>query len=184
MTGQELIDMLQGMESRTRQRLGVLLAVILVVVVALSAINRRTSTLERKRIAREADLADMMKLKLQHGAASVAALRLANRVGAIKPDDSPAKIIDQIGIKGKSSSIKPVKGDEIPGYVEDAADVKLEGLTANELANLLFRLEKGAQPVTVKKALIKQRFDDPSRLDVSLTVALIKPAPAGAAGAR
>ncbi|HJV67270.1 MAG TPA: hypothetical protein VJ550_16165 [Geomonas sp.] len=184
MTRQEMIDMVQGMEARTRQRLGVLLAVILVVVIALSAINRKTTTLEKKRVSREADLAEMMRLKLQYVVANAAAQRLANRVGATKPDDSPAKVIDQIGIKGKSSQIKPVKGEEIPGYVEDAADVKLEGLTANELTNLLFRLEKGPQPITVKKALIKQRFDDPSKLDVSLTIALIKPAPAGAAGAR
>ena len=97
----------------------------------------------------------------------------------MRPDDSPAKIVEEIGIKGRNSQIKPVKGAEIPGYVEDAADVKIEGLSANELANLLFRLEKGPRPVTVKKALIKQRFDDPAKLDLSLTIALIKPAPAG-----
>ena len=105
---------------------------------------------------------------------------MANRLVATKADDSPAKVIEEIGIKGRSSDIKPVKGDDVPGYIEDAADVRIEGLSANELANLLFRLEKGTRPVKVKKALIKQRFDDPAKLDVALNIALIKPAPVGA----
>ena len=108
------------------------------------------------------------------------AQRLANRLSATRPDDSPAKIIEEIGIKGRSSQIKPVKGEEIPGYQEDAAEVKIEGLTANEATNLIYRLEKGARPVTVQKALIRQRFDDPSKVDITLTIALIKAASPGA----
>ena len=121
----------------------------------------------------------MMKLKSRYRDASAGSQRLANRLLATRPDDSPAKIIEEIGIKGRSSQIKPVKGEDIPGYQEDAADVKMEGLSGNEAVNLIYRLEKGARPVTVKKALIRQRFDDPSKLDLSLTIALIKPAAAG-----
>ena len=174
-----VISQLQGLDSRTRTRLGMILAAFLIVVIALSAINARISALEKKRVARESDLTEMMKLKLRYQEANAGSQRLANRLLATRPDDSPAKIIEEIGIKGRNSQIKPVKGEEIPGYVEDAADVKIEGLSANETANLIYRLEKGTRPVTVKKALIKQRFDDPAKLDLSLTNALIKPAPAG-----
>lgn len=179
MSRQEMISMLQEMDSRTRQRIGVALAVILAIVVALSAVNSRITALEHKRAAREADIAEMMRLRLRYQEANAGAQRLANRLLATRPDDSPAKIVEEIGIKGRGSQIKPVKGDDIPGYVEDAAEVKLDGLSANETVNLIYRLEKGTRPVTVKKASIKQRFDDPSRLDVALTIALIKPAPAG-----
>ena len=108
------------------------------------------------------------------------AQRLANRLAATRADDSPAKIVEEIGIKGKGSQVKPVKGEELAGFVEDAADVKIDGLPSNELVNLLYRLEKGTRPVTVKKALVKQRFDDPAKVDVSLTIALIKSAAQGA----
>jgi general secretion pathway protein M len=178
MTRTEMISALQALDSRTRQRLGILLALLLLAVIALSALNSRISALEKRRVAREADIAEMMKLKLRYQEANIASQRLANRLLATKADDSPAKVIEEIGIKGRSSQVKPVKGDDLPGYVEDAAEVRIEGVSANELANLMFRLEKGARPVTVKKALIKQRFDDPSKLDLALTIALIKPAPA------
>lgn len=120
----------------------------------------------------------MLKLRFQE--ANAGAQKLANRLAATRPDDSPAKIIEEIGIKGKNTQIKPVKGEDLPGFVEDAAEVKIEGLTANEAVNLLFRLEKGAKPVTIKRALIKTRFDDPAKLDLTLTVALIKAAQQGA----
>ena len=111
--------------------------------------------------------------------ASAGAQKLANRMAATRSDDSPAKIIDEIGIKGKGSQVKQVKGETRPGYVEDAAEARIDGLSANEAVNLIYRLEKGTKPVIIKKALIKTRFDDPSRLDLTLTIALLKPAPQG-----
>jgi general secretion pathway protein M len=180
MTREELISALQRMDSNTRQRIGMVIAGLLVIAVILSAINSRISVLDKKRLRREGDIADMMRLKVSYQEAKAGSQRLNNRILATKPDDSPAKIIEEIGIKGKNTQIKPIKGDDIPGYQEDAAEVKIEGLTANEVTNLIYKLEKGTRPVTVKKAQIKQRFDDPSKVDVTLTIALIKLAPAGA----
>jgi general secretion pathway protein M len=179
MSLETITSALQGLDSRTRLRLGMCLAAFLVIVIALSTINSKISKLEKKRVARESDLTEMLKLKVRYQEANAGSQRLANRLLATRPDDSPAKIVEEIGIKGRNSQIKPVKGEEIPGYQEDAADVKIEGLSANEAVNLIYRLEKGARPVTVKKALIKQRFDDPAKLDLSLTIALIKPAAPG-----
>jgi len=175
-----LFDALQRLDKRTRTTLGIIAAVIVVSALALSAMNARIRMLEKKRASREADLAEMMTLKARYLQASDVAQRLANRLAATKADDSPAKIVEEIGIKGKGSQVKPVKGDDIPGYVEDAADVKIEGLSSSDTVNLLYKLEKGVRPVTVKRASIKQRFDDQTKVDVGLTVALIKPAPQGA----
>lgn len=176
----EVSEAFQNLDSRTRTRLGVLLAALLVVIIGLSTVNARITALEKKRRAREADLTELMKLRQRFREASAGSQRVSNRLQAVRPDDSPAKVIEEIGIKGRNSQVKPVKGADLPGFVEDAAEVKIEGLSANEATNLIYRLEKGTRPITVKKAAIKQRFEDPSKLDVTLTIALIKPAPAGA----
>jgi len=167
------------MDEAARLRVGVAIAAILVLALLYSAANDQVSRLTRKKQVREAALAEMLVLRQRYREANVGAQKLANRLSATRPDDTPAKLIDEIGIKGKGSQIRPVKGDERPGMVEDAADVKLEGLTANETVNLLYRLEKGAKPVIIKKGLIRTRFDDPAKLDLSLTLSLLKPAPAG-----
>lgn len=168
-----------SLDSRSRLRIGIGVAVLLFFAIILSAANDRIGRLKKKLAAREADIAEMLILKQRYQEANAVALKLANRLAATRPDDSPAKIIDEIGIKGKGSQIKPLKGEERGGYLEDAAEVKMEGLTANEVVNLLYRLEKGAKPVVIKKALLKTRFDDPSRLDLTLTIALLKAAPQG-----
>jgi general secretion pathway protein M len=167
----------EQLEPAQRLKIGYLLVALLVLALIYSAIFDRIRGLERKRVSREASLAEMMVLKQRYKEASAGAQKLANRLSAVAPDDSPAKLIEEIGIKGKNSQIKPLKGEDRPGFIEDAAEVKIEGLTANEAVNLLYRLEKGAKPVVIKKANLKTRYDDPAKLDVTLNIALLKPAP-------
>jgi general secretion pathway protein M len=177
------LDLLWGnfarMESSTRVRLGIVVACLLFVAIIFTALNSRVALLEKKRTAREADIAEMLALKGRYQEANSGAQKLVNRMEATRPDDSPAKIIDEIGIKGKGSQFKPVKGETRGGFVEDAAEARIEGVTANEAINLIYRLEKGSKPVVIKKAVIKTRFDDPAKLDLTLTLALLKPAPQG-----
>ncbi|WP_298268617.1 general secretion pathway protein GspM [Geobacter sp.] len=164
---------------RTRLRAGYGVIILLAAAIACSAVADRVAALERKRRQREGDLVEMMSLKGRLLEARALSQRFTNRLAATRGDDTPAKIVEETGIKGKSLRITPVKGEERPGFVEDAAEVKIEGVSANEAVNLLYRLEKGPRPVIVRKALLKTRFDDPSRLDLTLTVVLLKAAPGG-----
>ena len=167
------------MENRERLRWGVGIAVVLLLVLCYSAVNGRIALLARKRSARESDVAEMLVLKQRYLEANSGSQKLANRMASLRPDDSPAKVVEETGIKGKTSQSKALKSEDRGGYVEDAAEVKLDGLTANETVNLLYMLEKGAKPVVIRRALLKTRFDDPARLDVTLTLALLKPSPQG-----
>jgi len=171
-----LREQLSEMEPAARLKVGYFIAALLLLSIIFSALHGRIASLEKKRISREADLTEMMLLKQRHRAASAGAQKLANRLSAVSADDSVAKLLEEIGIKGKNSQIKPLKGEDRPGMVEDAAEVKIEGLSANETINLLHRLEKGAKPVVIKKANLKTRYDDPAKLDLTLNVALLKPA--------
>jgi general secretion pathway protein M len=172
-----LAEWYHNLDSRVRLRLGIAIAFFLFLAVLFSTANDRIGRIKKKLAAREADIAEMLVLKQRYLEANAVSQKLANRLTATRADDTPARIIEEIGIKGKGSQIKPLKGEERGGYLEDAAEVKMDGLTLNEAVNLIFRLEKGARPVVIKKALLKTRFDDPSRLDLTLTVALLKAAP-------
>lgn len=166
-----------AMDSKTRLRWGYALIALLALAVAFSAIYDRIALLEKKRVRREADLVEMMGLRNNVREARAVSQRFTNRLAATRGEETPAKIVEETGIKGKSTRVTPMKGEERGGFMEDAAEVKIEGLTANEAVNLLHRLEKSARPVIVKKALLRTRFDDPSRLDLTLTVALLRQAP-------
>jgi len=173
-----LKERLDEMAPETRVKAGCFIAALLFIAILYSALHDRIRKLELKRVSRETALTEMMLLRQRHREATAGAQKLANRLSAVTADDSPAKLIEETGIKGKSSQVKPLKGEERPGFIEDAAEVKLEGLTANEAVNLLHRLEKGAKPVVIKRANLKVRYDDPSKLDLTLNIALLKPAAA------
>jgi general secretion pathway protein M len=173
----ELLERWRNLESRTRLLAGYGLIALLVITLLWSALAGRTAALERRRTAREAVLKELLSLKAAYRTAKMSSDLLQGRMATVRPDDSPAKIIEEIGIKGKGLKIMPVKGEEHTGYIEDAADIRMEGLTLNEALNLLYRLEKGGRPMVVKKADLRIRFDDPSRCDLALILALLKKAP-------
>lgn len=173
----ELIEHLQGLDRRGRLIFWYATAAVLAVMLGWSFLAAKNTGLERKRQAREAVLREILPLKATYRSAKLLADQSLGKMASLRQDDTIGKIIDEIGIKGKNVKIAPMKGEERNGVMEEVADVRIEGLTANELVNLVFRLEKGARPVMLKKAAMKTRFDDPSRLDVALTVTLLKPLP-------
>jgi len=172
-----LSDAWRRLDSRSRLWAGYALIALLAVAMSWSALATKTAELERKRASRETVLKELLPLKVAYLSARITADQLAGRMAALRADDTPAKIIEEIGIKGKGVKITPLKGEERNGVMEDAADVRIEGLSANELVNLVYRLEKGSRPLTLKKANLRVRFDDPSRFDLAMTIALLKPVP-------
>jgi len=173
----DLVDAWRDLDRRSRLWCGYALIALLAVVLGWSALVARAAGLERKRAAREAVLKELLPLKVAYRSAKMVSDQQAGKMATLRPDDSLAKIIEEIGIKGKGVKIAPLKGEERNGVIEDTADVRIEGLTANETVNLLYRLEKGSRPISLKKANLRVRFDDPSRFDLAMTAALLKPAP-------
>lgn len=172
-----LRDRWQALDDRTRLRSGYAVITLLVAAVGWSMLSDKVQELENKRSARETVLKELLPLKVAYLSARQSSDQLRGRMASLLPDDSPAKIIEEIGIKGKSVKIVPLKGEERNGFTEDAADIRIEGLTLNEAINLLYRLEKGGRPLVIKKSNLRTRFDDQSRSDLTLILALLKPAP-------
>ena len=172
-----IIEAWRDLDHRSRLWCGYALIALLAVALGWTALAAKTSELERKRAAREAVLKEILPLKAAYRSAKMIADQQTGRMATLRPDDSLAKIIEEIGIKGKGVKIAPLKGEERNGVIEDTADVRIEGLTANETVNLVYRLEKGSRPISLKKTNLRVRFDDPSRFDLALTVALLKPVP-------
>jgi general secretion pathway protein M len=172
-----LRDSVRDMDRQTRLRWGMGIALLLLLAVVYSSVSGAISGLSRKRVVRESELMELMHLKQRYLNLKKESERLANRLATVRSDDSPGRIMEEAGFKGKPVQIRPLKGEERGGVQEDLAEVKMDGLTANELVNLLHRLEKGVKPVALKKLLVKSRFDDPAKLDVTLNLALIRAVP-------
>jgi general secretion pathway protein M len=170
-------DVWHDLDRLTRLWAGYVLIALLAFALAWSALAAKTAAIEQKRTARETVLKELLPLKVSYRSAKMSSDQLLGRMAAMRADDTPAKIIEEVGIRGKGIKIVPVKGEEKNGTLEDTAEVRIDGVTANEAVNLIYRLEKGSRPLTIKKTNLRVRFDDPSRFDLALTLALLKPAP-------
>lgn len=175
-----LADIWRNLDSRSRLWSGYALIALLAIILGWSFLAAKTTELESKRAAREKVLKELLPLKVAYLSARMSSDQMAARMATLRPDDTPARIIEEIGIRGKGVKITPLKGQEHIGAIEDAADVRIEGLTSNEVINLVYRLEKGSRPMTIKKANLRVRFDDPARFDLAMTIALLKPLPGAA----
>lgn len=170
----EIAEDFRELDPAIRLRVGISLAVCLALALLYSLAYDQVNRLEKRRTAKESEIAELLVLKQRFQEANSAAQRTANLLAAVGAADSPAKLIEEAGIKGKSLQVKPLKTEERNGFQEESADVRIEGLTPNEAINLIFKLEQGTRPASIRKALFKTRFDDPSRLDLAMTVSLQK----------
>ncbi len=172
----ELMEKFGSLEEKTRKILLVAIASVMALAVALSAINSHLSTLARKKLSREQTLKEMMVLRQRHQEATADAQRLSGRISAVAPADTPATIIEQSGIAPKGSiQSKPLPRQDRGNMVEEGAEITISGLSLNEAVNLLYRLEHGTKPLSVKKGIIRSRFNDPAKLDLTIQVSLFKP---------
>ena len=168
-------DLWLDLDRRSRLLLGYALIILLIGAVGWSALHSRVAALEKKQTARESVRKELLPLKVAYLTARQSADMLTGRMASLRPDDSPAKLVEETGIKGKSVKITPVKGEEKNGFIEDGADIRIDSLTMNEAVNLIYRLEKGNRPLVIKKSNIRIRFDDQSRCDLNLVLALLRP---------
>lgn len=170
-------ELYDDLEPQSRKTLALAAISLLILALCYSLLQERIGKLRKRLMSREKTVQELMLLEHQFRTASSESQRLGNRLATVKADDSLARVVEETGIRGKSSQVKPLKGEERQGMVEDAAEIRIEGLTANEAVNLLYRLEKGSRPVVIKKANLKTRYDDPARIDLTLTAAVLKPLP-------
>ncbi|MBI5101793.1 MAG: hypothetical protein HZB33_08180 [Nitrospirae bacterium] len=150
-----------------------IIGVIACIAMAITARSLRTENAGLK--ARQTELMALKDeaLKLREAVGSVTEKKSVTRVeGVVQAAD---EIFKSLGISQKVRSVKPSGSGERQYGIEEEAEVQLEKLTMNELVNLLYRVENAPMVLTSKKASMKTAFDNPTLLNVTMVITLIKP---------
>lgn len=169
-----------SLDHDSRRTLIVAVGLLVALVIGYALIFSHLSRLEARKTSRERTLAELLVLQQRHREAAAGAQRLTNRLAAVTPEDTPALLIEQSGIVARGGvQSKPLPRREQNGVLEEGAEITVAGLNANELVNLLHRLEQHPKPVALRRFAAKTRFNDPARLDTVLNLSLLRPAPAG-----
>ena len=165
------------MNLRTDRRL--LISAAAVVILAVSVLLVTTSlSLKKEGSALRSQKEEMLLLRGDF-------LELSKKISAVEGKKSLIKVegiipaIDEIfrstGLTQKVKSVKPTATRDKKYSIEEEADVEVEKVNMNELVNVLYRLENAPMVLLIKKTRLKTSFEDPSLLNITMTVGLVKP---------
>ncbi len=84
------------------------------------------------------------------------------------------EVFSPIGLRDKVKTVKAVEKRETKDGIEEEADVAIEKVSMNEMANIFYRIERAPMVLTVKKAVIKKSFENPELLNLTLVLSFLK----------
>ena len=112
-------------------------------------------------------------------------LSLKNRIDTVENKKSLTKIegivqaADEVflplGLKRKVKSVKPTGTKDLKETIEEEAEVQVEKVDMNEMVNIFHKIENSPMIFSIKKTTIKTSFENPTLLDITMTIALVKP---------
>lgn len=172
----QLQERFRALDPDARRLILILIALLLLIITLYSALSGYLSALDTRKTAREGTLKELLILRQRYHEAAADAQRLNNRMASVTPSDSPVSVIEQSVVIPKAGiQSKPLPRQERGTVTEEGAEITLSGLSLNDTVNLLHSLEQGAKPIAVRKAVLRTRFSDPAKLDLTLQVALFRP---------
>lgn len=172
---EQLKELYENLDDKTRKLALILTAATILLLLGYISLNGYLMQQNKVRASREQTLKELLVLHQRYLEVSRDAQRLSNRIASVTPDDSPVSVIEQTGLVPKGGiQSKPLPRKDLGALMEEGAEITLSGLSLNETVNLLYRLEQNPKPVAVRKAVLRARFNEPSKLDLVLQIALMK----------
>ncbi len=83
-------------------------------------------------------------------------------------------LVEQTAGRENLQSMRPQSPEVRNEFTIDTVEIKLEKLTLKQVLELLTGIEDATSPMQVKTLYIKQRFDDRSLLDATMTVTALR----------
>jgi general secretion pathway protein M len=85
------------------------------------------------------------------------------------------ELFRSMGLGQKVKSVKSTDAREKKYAVEEEAEVQLEKVSMNEMANIFYRIGNGPFLLSIRKSAIKTNFENPTLIDITMTIDLIRP---------
>jgi general secretion pathway protein M len=96
---------------------------------------------------------------------------LSNVQGIVQAVD---EVFSSVGLRDKVKTVKSAGKRETRDGFEEEADISVEKVSMNEMANIFYRIERAPMVLTIKKATIKKSFESPELLNLTLVISFLK----------
>jgi hypothetical protein len=150
---------------------------IFLCVLAVLLVNASLS-LKRERSSLREQRKEILALREEYLSLQSSLNATENRKTTAKPGgivQSVDELFSSMGLNQKVKSVKSTEARDRKYAVEEEALVEIEKVTMNEMTNIFYRIENGPFLLSVRKATIKTSFENPTLLNITMTVDLIKP---------
>jgi general secretion pathway protein M len=95
---------------------------------------------------------------------------LANVQGVLQAID---EVFSSVGLRDNIKAVKSIGKKETKDGIEEEADVSVEKVTMNEMVNIFYRIEHAPMILTVRKVTVKQSFENPELLNITLMLSFL-----------
>lgn len=96
---------------------------------------------------------------------------LTNVQGVLQAVD---EVFSSVGLKDKVKTVKNTGKRETKDGIEEEADISVEKVTMNEMVNIFYRIDHAPMILTIKKVSVKQSFENPELLNITLMLSFLK----------
>jgi len=124
---------------------------------------------KKKELALLKDETLALKIRVDAAESRKSLTRVAGVVQAVD------EIVKSLGVGQKVKSVKSLGVRDRQYAVEEEAEVQLEKVSMNEMVNIFFRIENAPMVLALKKTTIKTSFENPSLLNISCIITLVRP---------
>jgi general secretion pathway protein M len=156
---------------------GVALVLALLYLAVLMPYRSALTRLDKQIAARSQQLQEVKTLRAQYLAMQQQILQVEMRVKN-NQDFSALTFIENLVERtaGRDNlvSMRPQPSLTQNEFIVDSVEVKLEKLSLKQVLELLWGLEGTKTPMQVKSLYLKQRFDDRSLLDATMTISALR----------
>lgn len=83
--------------------------------------------------------------------------------------------VGQVVGREKITSMNPQNKDIGGAYREESVEIKLNGISLEQLVTLMYEIEKSTQPLRLTRLQVKKRAREPQVADVTATVSMLRP---------
>lgn len=163
-----------------RRKISILLGGVCLFIIFLwigNAAFKNYTGQKRAVSVKKSELEELRILKEEYLKKKVGFDYLEKRLLSPKGSDSPIRILEdigrKIGIKEKITALKPLEERTIRGYMERGVEMRIDGMDINQLINLLYRIENHSALLIIKEFSMKNRFDNPDLMDITINTSLI-----------
>ncbi len=145
-----------------------------ILIYAGGGVYKRYTTLKRSVEVKKEELAEFRRLKERYLKEKVNFDYLKRRLLTAGSAESTIAIVESIGedigIKERIVSIKPLGERTRNSYLIKEMELKVEGIDLNQLVNLLYRIEHHRMLFRIDEFTMKSRFEKPTLFDVGMKI--------------